>query len=69
MNPQSARAIRVYEKCGFRKYKQDSENVYMEVLRLLGSCGGVMRGIPDIYVDYGFAHTYYNGCVWMAVFE
>ena len=32
-NPQNARAIRVYEKCGFRKYKQDSEHVYMEVLR------------------------------------
>ena len=32
-NPQNARAIRVYEKCGFRKYKQDSEHVYMEVMR------------------------------------
>lgn len=32
-NPQNARAIRVYIKCGFRKYKQDSEHVYMEVLR------------------------------------
>ena len=41
----------------------------MEVLRLLGICGGVMHGILDIYVDYGFAHTYYNDCVWTAVFE
>ena len=32
-NPQNTRAIRVYEKCGFRKYKQDLEHVYMEVLR------------------------------------
>ena len=31
--------------------------------------GGVMHGILDIYVDYGFAHTYYNDCVWEAVFE
>ena len=38
-NPQNARAIRVYEKCGFRKYKQDSEHVYMEVMRLLPACG------------------------------
>ena len=37
--PQNARAIRVYEKCGFRKYKQDSEHVYMEVMRLLPACG------------------------------
>ena len=28
-----------------------------------------MHGILDIYVDYGFAHTYYNDCVWAAVFE
>ena len=34
-NPQNARAIRVYEKCGFRKYKQVSEHVYMEVLQYL----------------------------------
>ena len=30
-NPQNAGAIRVYGKCGFRKYKQDSEHVYEEL--------------------------------------
>ncbi|MBR0418280.1 MAG: GNAT family N-acetyltransferase [Erysipelotrichaceae bacterium] len=32
-NPGNARAIYVYEKCGFKEYKRDCEHVYMEVLR------------------------------------
>ena len=31
--PGNARAIRVYEKCGFREYKRTEEDVYMEILK------------------------------------
>ena len=31
--PDNARAIRVYEKCGFREYDRTEEDVYMEFLR------------------------------------
>ena len=31
--PFNARAIHVYEKCGFKEYDHDSEHVYMEFLR------------------------------------
>ena len=30
-NPNNARAIHVYEKCGFREYKRNDEHVFMEV--------------------------------------
>ena len=30
--PGNARAIRVYEKCGFRAFKRDEHHVYMELL-------------------------------------
>ena len=30
-DPGNARAIRVYEKCGFREYDRDAEHVYMEL--------------------------------------
>ncbi len=29
-NPSNARAIRVYQKCGFREYRRTEEHVYME---------------------------------------
>ncbi len=29
--PENSRAIRVYEKCGFREYKRDEKDVYMEI--------------------------------------
>ena len=32
-NPNNGRAIRVYEKCGFREFRRDPEHVYMEILR------------------------------------
>ena len=32
-NPHNARAIRVYEKCGFREYGRDGKHVYMEIVR------------------------------------
>ena len=31
--PENNRAIRVYEKCGFREYKRDGKDVYMEIIR------------------------------------
>ena len=31
--PDNARAIRVYEKCGFREYDRTEEDVYMEIRR------------------------------------
>ena len=31
--PGNARAIRVYEKCGFREYKRTEEDVFMEILK------------------------------------
>ena len=31
--PDNARAIHVYNKCGFREYDRNGEHVYMEVLR------------------------------------
>ena len=31
--PWNARAIRVYEKCGFREYAREGEHVFMEILR------------------------------------
>ena len=34
--PDNARAIRVYEKCGFREYDRDETDVFMEVLRPQG---------------------------------
>ncbi len=34
--PDNARAIRVYEKCGFREYDRTAEDVYMEILRPAG---------------------------------
>ena len=30
--PDNARAIRVYEKCGFREYDRTEEDVFMEIL-------------------------------------
>ena len=30
-NPKNARAIRVYEKCGFREYARDDSHVHMDV--------------------------------------
>ncbi len=32
-NPDNARAIRVYEKCGFREYDRTAGHVYMEIMR------------------------------------
>ena len=32
-NPNNARAIHVYEKCGFTEYARDDAHVYMEALR------------------------------------
>lgn len=32
-NPINARAIHVYEKCGFREYDRDEKHVYMEIVR------------------------------------
>ena len=32
-NPINARAIHVYEKCGFREYDRDEKHVYMETVR------------------------------------
>ena len=32
-DPENVRAIHVYEKCGFREYSRDDEDVYMELLR------------------------------------
>lgn len=32
-DPDNARAIHVYEKCGFQEYKRDEEHVYMETCR------------------------------------
>ena len=32
-NPNNARAIRVYEKCGFKKYKRTDEHIHMEMFR------------------------------------
>jgi len=32
-DPGNARAIHVYEKCGFREYDRDAEHVYMELVR------------------------------------
>ena len=32
-HPGNARAIRVYEKCGFREYDRDEKHVYMEIVR------------------------------------
>ena len=31
--PDNARAIRVYEKCGFREYDRTDEKVFMEIIR------------------------------------
>ena len=33
VNPDNARAIHVYEKCGFREYDRSEAHVYMEVFR------------------------------------
>ena len=30
-NPRNARAIRVYEKCGFKEYKRDEKHIHMEI--------------------------------------
>ncbi len=35
-NPENARAIRVYEKCGFREYRRTDRHVYMEIARESG---------------------------------
>ena len=32
-DPGNARAIHVYEKCGFREYDRDADHVYMELVR------------------------------------
>ena len=32
-NPDNARAIRVYEKCGFRAFDRSDEHIYMEITR------------------------------------
>ena len=32
-HPGNARAIHVYEKCGFREYARNDDHVYMEILR------------------------------------
>ena len=32
-NPNNARAIHVYEKCGFREYKRTEDHIFMETLR------------------------------------
>ena len=32
-NPANARAIHVYEKCGFREYDRDEKHVYMETVQ------------------------------------
>ena len=31
--PDNARAIRVYEKCGFREYDQTADDVFMEIIK------------------------------------
>ena len=31
--PDNARAIRVYEKCGFREYDRSGEDIFMEITR------------------------------------
>lgn len=31
VNPENARAIRVYQKCGFREYHRTDEHVFMEI--------------------------------------
>ena len=31
--PENARAIRVYEKCGFREYDRTEEDVFMEIIK------------------------------------
>lgn len=31
--PGNSRAIRVYEKCGFREYNRDAKDVYMEIIK------------------------------------
>ena len=31
--PDNARAIRVYEKCGFREYDQTADDVFMEIVK------------------------------------
>ncbi len=33
VDPANARAIRVYEKCGFREYRRTDEDIYMELTR------------------------------------
>ena len=32
-NPDNARAIHVYQKCGFREYRRTDDHVYMEIYR------------------------------------
>ena len=38
-NPDNDRAIHVYEKCGFREFKRDDEDVYMEAFRSAAGTG------------------------------
>lgn len=45
VRPDNERAIRVYEKCGFREYSRDDDHIHMEVSKENKAGGGAYAGI------------------------
>ena len=53
-NPDNARAIRVYEKCGFREYDRNDEDVFMELIPK----GSPVEDTPKTAVVYYSRHHF-----------